>query len=169
MGTTPSWISNLLSKYQPRQNVTEGSTFARYQFTLDRSRLIERMDATCEAIDSQAGGRVISIEFFLQPQILSRRYLFHRGSVRFSMALAILAHGPTLIFSSNQANEWVQRIRRRCGLYVEPPRERVVFELMINPSTVNNADLQQWFTYLLSGFERSHKPAQNRDRVPKYL
>jgi hypothetical protein len=122
-----------------------------------RSRLPERMNATSNAINLQAGQGLIYAEAFVQPHPMFRRYVFDKEDIEFSMALVIQFEGPTVIFSSIKPNLWVRSIQRYRGLGIFN-RSNVACKLVIDPATVSDADLQAWFTYLLSGLQYSLKP-----------
>jgi hypothetical protein len=161
MSATISWISDVLGKFQLRQNVTDDfHGFLRYRSMVDRARLVERMNATCDAINSQAGRTLIYYEELFQPNELARRYVFDRDNIEFRMSLAILSKGPTVIFSTLKTNYWGKWINRRIRYSSDEVRESVVCEVLINPETVNDAELERWFTYLLSGLRYSFKPAK---------
>ena len=160
MSTAQPWIDDVLRKLQFQQNVLDSSSFDNYRLMVDRSRLVERMRATGNAVNSEAGEGLIFEDFFIQPQPLTCRYVFERDGIESSMSLAILSEGPTLIFSSTKASLWGESIRRCLGQHLQRKRDNVEFQLLINPTNVDNADLQQWFTYLLSGLQHSFKPTK---------
>lgn len=159
MNPSTSWISDVVGKFRLRQNVIDDfPMFSRYRLMIDRSRLVERMNATCDAINADAGLPIIYDEVFVQPHELACSYVFVRNKIECRMSLAILPEGPTLIFSCFKPDHWVERVVRRFGFPLDEEREKVACEVLINPATVNDAQLQQWFTYLLSGLRGPFKP-----------
>lgn len=159
MSTSPDWISDVLGRFQLRQNVTgDFPIFHRYRLMVERSHLIERINGTCNAVNSLAGEALVYIEMFFQPHQLACRYVFEKDRIECRMSLAILPKGPTLIFSTFKANRWAEWINRCFGNSWDEEREHVVCEILINPATVSDAQLEQWFTYLLSGLRSSFKP-----------
>jgi hypothetical protein len=152
-----SWIDDVLKNFHLREDGIDDSREDRYRLMIARSPLLERMNAICNAINLQAGQGIIYAEAFVQPHPMFCRYIFDKEGIEFSMALVIQFEGPTVILSSTKSNLWVRSIERYrwSGIF---NRSNVACKLVIDPATVSDADLQQWFTYLLSGLQHSHKP-----------
>jgi hypothetical protein len=159
MSTTLSWIGDVLIKFHISYNLTDDTRIDHYRLMVDRSNLMERVNGTCRVINSQVRGGLVYGQMYARPHATAFRVGFVRGGIEFRMSLAILPGGPTLIFSSIKDNEWGERVLRHFGHGMEE-RENVISKLVINPATVSDADLQQWFTYLLSGLRRSFKPTK---------
>ena len=159
MGTTNSWIGDVLQKFRLRENVIDDSRIDRFRLMIDRSSLPERMNATCAAINAQAGQGIIYQEVLLKPHPVVRRYTIADHKITTIMELAILFEGPGVVFSFNNTNPWVKSIKRYCGYNTEV-KNHILCKLVIDPATVSDAELQRWFTYLLSGLRNSLKPPQ---------
>jgi len=123
------------------------------------------MNATCNAINSQADPRLIYEEVFLPPHPILRRYVVNKDHIEFRMELAVLLNGPGVIFSSTQTGHWTGWFQRRRGADPDA-RFNTAYQLVIDPATVTDADLQLWFTYLLSGLRSSLKPQTRKDTSP---
>ena len=162
MSTSRSWIDETLEKFHLREDANDDSKFDSYQMIIDRSRLPERMSAICSAINAQSGHGLMYHEILAYPYPVIRRYILERDNVDTIMELAILFEGPGVVFSSNKTRPWVKSIQRYCG-YSTEHKNNVVYRMVIDPEDVSDAELQQWFTYLLSGLRNSFKPLQ---RVP---
>lgn len=159
MNTSESWIDEALQRFHLRKKVIDDSRFDRFWMMIDRSRLPERMYATCCAINEQSDQGLIYEETFLQPHPVARRYILEKDNRIIFMELVILFEGPGLVFSSHQTRHWVKSIRRYCG-YCIGEKNNIVCKLVIDPEAVSDADVQRWFTFLLSGLQYRYKPRQ---------
>ena len=158
MSTTSSWVGNIIKQFQLRRNVNNYSDFNRYLLLVERSRLPTMMQAVCDGINAQEGEWFIHDDRLAQPHPLVCRYALDRGDKEFRMSLVIHSDGPVLIFSSVNLSLWLASVQRYLGYHGN--KEKIICERRVDPSTVSDADLQKWFTYLLSGFRRSLKPAK---------
>ena len=157
--TSSPWIGNVLTKFHLRSNVTDNFRMDRYRLMMDRSSLIERMYDTCHAINSCAREGIIYGEMFSRPHTIAIRVGFIRGDVEYLMSLGMLDGRPTLLFSSRKDYQWEKGVLSKFR-HALKRKENLICKLVINPSTVSDVDIQQWFTYLLSGLQRSFKPAK---------
>jgi hypothetical protein len=164
MSATNSWIGEALQKFHLGENAIDDSKFEDYRMTLDHSSLPDRMYATCRAINAQAGHGIIYGEVFIRPHPVVHRYTLENDDSNVVMELAILLEGPGVVFSSNKTKSWVTSLQRYCGYFVEE-KNNVVCKLVIDPTTVSDATIQRWFTYLLSGLHRSAKPRQTESHL----
>jgi len=98
------------------------------------------------------------VEEYTQPHPLARRYVYTKDGVEYSMALVFLPKGSTLVFASFKEGRWRGRMRGLWGWRSQEGSDSVKCKLLINPATVSDDHMQQWFTYLLSGLRHSFKP-----------
>jgi hypothetical protein len=164
MSATNSWIGEALQKFNLREDAIDDSRFDDFRMMVDRSSLPDRTNATCRAINAQAGQGIIYGEAFIRPHPVIHRYTLERDDSNIVMELAILPEGPGVVFSSNKTKSWVRSLQRYCGYFVEE-KNNVVCKLMIDPTTVSDTTIQRWFTYLLSGLHRSAKPRQTEPHL----
>jgi hypothetical protein len=164
MFTLRRGVGDILGSYHPIQNAAEYSDFDRYLRMVARSNLLERMHITREAIHSQAGRRLMYEEVYLQPNRSVCRYVFLTKNHKFHMTLAILSAGPTVTFSCSKTHDWIGAIMHPFGRRLAKKRVTVRCKLLIDPETVSDNDVKQWFSYLLSGLRRSLKPADKISR-----
>lgn len=157
--TSSSWVGNVLTKFHLRYNMTDDFRIDRYWLMMDRSSLVERVYETCHAINSCAREGIIYGEMFTRPHAIAIRVGFIRGDIEYLMSLAMLEGRPTLLFSSRKEHLWNKSVLRRFRHSLKR-KENIICKHVINPSKVSDADIQQWFTYLLSGLRRSFKPAE---------
>jgi hypothetical protein len=159
MSATSSWVGDVLTRFHLRYNTTEDFRTDRYRLMMDRSSLIERVYGTCRDINSCACEGIIYGEMFARPHAIAIRVGFIRGDIEYLMSLGMLDGRPTLLFSSRREYQWKKSVLGRFRHSMNT-RENLICKLAINPSTVSDAEIQQWFTYLLSGLKRSFKPAE---------
>lgn len=157
MGTTYSWIGEGAEIPHLGEEVIDDFKFNRFRGMFDRSHLLERAAATCTSFNLQAGEVLIYSEIFTDTHPVMGRYVIEEEHSSFTMEIAILSDGPGVVFSSRKSRPWVKKFQRYCG-YRPGENSRVVCKLNINPSSVSDAEIQQWFTYLLSGLHHSLKP-----------
>ena len=157
MSTAQPWVSGLLRKFSLRERAVDASWFNHYRKLMDRSRLPERMDAACIAINAQSGGGLMYEQSLTQSDPLIRRYMLKRENRDLTMDLVILFDGPRVLISSNKANPWIKSFQR-CFGYSKEGINRAVCELVIDPMAVSEDEVRRWFTYLVSGLQDSYKP-----------
>ena len=162
MITKRSQFGELLGRFHPTQKPTQD--LHRGQLMVACAQLAERMHAVRDAIHSEAGQNSIYEEVYAQPHEFFRRYVFEKDNIDFHMSLAIVSAGATMRFSSFTAKHWIGRLINPFGNPIGKIRVNIKCQLLIDPATVTDTDLEQWFTYLLSGLRRSFKPA---NRIPR--
>jgi hypothetical protein len=152
-----SWIDDALTKFHISNDENIRLKLDNYRAMVERSSLIERIYGTCRAINAHGRDGLIYGQMFARPYALAFRVGFVRGNTESRMSLAILNEGPALIFSSikvepldSHGRHYFRHFRRR--------REKFICRIALNPAAVKDAEIQQWFTYLLSGLKRSFKP-----------
>jgi hypothetical protein len=129
---------------------------------IKRSRLIERMHEIYLSINSEAGQNILYEQSFLQPQQVLCQYTFDKEDIVYEMSVAFSAIGPTLVFASHRRDNMPHQILRLYGNFVDKMSCISYWECPIDPSTVSENDLQQWFTFLLSGTSRKWSPKNGR-------
>jgi hypothetical protein len=160
MKTAMPWINGVLNKFQLREKRSDDLKVNRYRRLVERSHLVEKMSSTCESINSHAGERIIYGEMFISPHPIAWRHVYETDNKECRMSLTIRTEGPTLVFSWVKPKEWMGSVQRCFGYYAGE-RNHVVWELMINPLNIKDADVQGWFTYLLSGLRHSFRPPKD--------
>jgi hypothetical protein len=127
---------------------------------ISRSRLVERMHAASDAINSQGEQRLLYEQVFVPPSNVICKYVFDQGYMECTMSLVIFSAGPTVEFSRAKANPLVASIRQIFGSRGENRKETLVHDLLIEPAAVTDTEVKRWFTYLLSGLRYSFKPGK---------
>jgi hypothetical protein len=164
MSTAQSWIGDVLHIFHRREMVEDESRFDRSRFDhfrlmFERSRLLDRANATCDAINIQSGEGLIYQEIFMDTHPVVGRYILEKENMDITMELAILYEGPGVVFSSKKVRPWVRKMQRYFGFYMEE-KSHVVCKMLINPAAITDGEVQMWFTYLLSGLHHSLKPTR---------
>ncbi len=158
MGTSYSWVGEVEQAPHLSDEAIEPSNFERFRGMLDRAYLLDRANAAATSLNFQAGELLIYSELFTDTHPVVGRYIIEEECNTFTMELAILPDGPGVVFSSRKSRPWVKKLQRYCG-YRPDEKTRVICKRNINPGSVSDAEIQQWFTYLLSGLHQSLKPA----------
>ena len=170
MSTTQPWITDILKKFH--LNVTaprNGHSLDLYRLMIHRARLIERMHQICLSINSEAGQNILYEQSFIQPQQMLCQYTFANGDIEYEMSVAFLAAGPTVVFASHRRDNTPHQVLRVYGDFLDRFTSITYRQCLINPSKVSDADLQQWFTFLLSGTRRKWSPKTGRWGRSGYL
>jgi hypothetical protein len=164
MSTAQSWIGDVLHIFHRREVAEveshfDRSRFDRFRLMFEHSRLLDRANATCDAINIQSGEGLIYQEIFMDSHPVVGRYILEKENMDITMELAILYEGPGVVFSCKKVRPWVKKIQRYCGFYMEE-KSHVVCKMLINPASITDGEVQMWFTYLLSGLHHSLKPTR---------
>ena len=133
-------------------------------------RLLDGLHTVRDDINRTAGRLVVDEQAYDQPQLQLCKYTLRREGVNYQMTLIQVECGPIVVFSWYHTPHRT-RLRRILGLFAahqDPEHPKIKYKLQFYAATVNNVDLQQWFTYLLSGLRCSFKPSSKNGVVPKY-
>ena len=163
MSTTRPWITDILKQF--RLNVDQprnGHRLDVYRIMIKRMRLAERMHEIYLSINSEAGRSILYEQCFMQPQHMLCQYTFDNGNIEYQMSVTFLASGPALVFASHRRDNVPHQILRVYGDFVDKMTSIRYWECLIDPSRVSDRDLQQWFTFLLSGTRRRWSPKIRR-------
>lgn len=170
MATPESWIKKTFKDLRFTPVALPSSGWEEFRSQIEHRKLVDAMHITCQSINKEAGQMIIYERLYLPPQKVICKYMFERPSMECQMALTLRETGPTLVYSSYKPNRVVGygAIKDFYQYFVQPSQWTVKHELRVYPAVVNNIDLQQWFTYLLSGFRNSRKPRPKDYGVPKF-
>ena len=170
MSTTQPWITDILQKFHLNITApTNGHCLDLYRSMIDRARLSERMHEICLAINSEAGQNILYEQSFIQPQQMLCQYTFANGDIEYEMSVAFLAAGPTVVFASHRRDNKPRQVLRVYGDFLDKFTSISYSHCLIDPLTISDDDLQQWFTFLLSGNHRKWSPKTGRWGRSGYL
>jgi len=130
---------------------------------VEAGEFLKILDRTAKTINSTAGSLLIDAQSYLWPEPLIRSFAVQKGREEFVMQIELWEGCPTLSFIVRRAREtflsrflpWV--ITHWLGLH---EMEIVVKSAYtFDTARVTSRNVDDWFIYLLSGFERSLLPA----------
>ncbi|MGO8788313.1 MAG: hypothetical protein ACLQVL_13150 [Terriglobia bacterium] len=156
--STATRLGDLDRKYQPSQTVA--NELDPDPVAASCSGLIEMMCATCTTINSQSGRPFVHHEAYLPPHQLACRFVVEKHNIDYIMSLAMLPKGLALVFSTLNRKQWAEIIHRVFGPPLEPRDESIKCAFLIDPPAITDADVHQWFKYILSGLRSSLKPTE---------
>jgi hypothetical protein len=158
--TRDNWINPLLSQLDLVHSENDLVDFRAYWTQLEECRLPERIRKIVAGVNGTAGYHVLELLDFLPPQRMVLRIKFTKKSTEHIMELVLRESGPAVKFYSlrNASTTWG-------GLFpiLSRKRNRTSFlELDIHPAEILDDNIQVWFSYLLSGFEKKFKPSEKQ-------
>jgi hypothetical protein len=123
---------------------------------MEECRMVERIGEMVANINGAAGRYMLELQDFLPPQrtILSIR--FSKRFAEYVLEIMALEDGAAAVAFYSLSKVFDLRefyFRNR-------PRRKpsISLELEFHPAEILNDDLQRWFSYLLSGFDKKLKP-----------
>jgi len=160
MATPQLWIKQAVKYLDLAPVRAQCRAVKEFRLQIEQSKLLEGMHKTYDSINREAGAKILEELLYIQPQYVICKYIFDGPGVDYEMQLVLPEQGPNLVFSLQRTNETAgvpgsQIVRR---FFMHPTQPTVRHKLLSSPSMVDNIDLRDWFTYLLSGFRNSRKP-----------
>lgn len=143
-----------------------GQQMVRFREQLDESELLVTMARIADAVNSRAGNLLIDVQSYLPPEALVRSFCFSKEGQDYVLQLESWGPKPTVVFLARKwrrllflnALEWFYRC-----LGVEEYVIEVKFSSLFRPEQVTEADVENWFTYLISEFDRAFAPTVPQD------
>lgn len=135
---------------------------------LARSELLTMMDRIADMVNAKAGELLIDAQSYLAPEALVRSFSFRKADTEYVLQLESWGSEPTLVFLVRRWRgrlflTWLGWIYRLFGA------DECVIDVKIRsqfrPNDVTEADVERWFTYLISGFDRAFLPSVPDTRV----
>lgn len=152
-----SWIRSLLSQLELLHSREEIEDPVKLWDDLEESTLLDRLRELPPLINLEAGYHLMHAQWFLPPQKTVCTFSVKKGSADYWMQLVLRQAGPTLIFytKSSGVNTSFYGLYR----YIAGDKSvHVKLRRVLRPAAVTDKDLQEWFGYLLSGFQESFTP-----------
>jgi len=161
-GSPSLW--EFLDRYLARKRNDASKAFARQR--LDKSEVVAMMERVAEAVNERTGDLLIEVQSYLPPEALVRSFSFQKNNRDYVLQLESWGPDPRLVALSRKwrgplflsSLGWIYRL-----LGIEEHVIEVPFECAFRPEDVTEADIEQWFVYLISGFDRSFAPAIPRN------
>jgi hypothetical protein len=128
---------------------------------VERSGLVGMMQETCAAINEMVGRSIVDAHSFLPPEAILCCFIFVEDGAEYLMRLELQGEIPTLVFAeriwrdtvTNDFVRWAHRLAE-----IEPITINVKLVHEFKDLRISAEQVQQWFMYVISGFDRSHIP-----------
>lgn len=145
--------------------IVEGKNEAHHAHLRERlaqSELLTTMDRIADEVNAKAGDLLIDAQSYLPPEALVRSFSFRKAGTEYILQLESWGSDPTLVFLTRYCQgtlfvRWFGWIYRLFGSdeYVIDVKFRSQFRM----EDVTEVDVERWFTYLISGFDRAFVPS----------
>jgi|HubBroStandDraft_4_1064222.scaffolds.fasta_scaffold21891_2 hypothetical protein len=145
-----------------------GRYLAVFRDQLNQSELMVTMDRVADAVNEKAGGLLIDVQSYLPPEALVRSFCFRKDDRDYLLQLESWGPKPTVVFLTRKWRSllfsnslgWIYRLLR-----VEEYVIDVKYSSLFRAEQIAEADVEKWFTYLISGFDRAFAPSIPQDDV----
>jgi hypothetical protein len=143
-----------------------GQYLALFRKQLDQSELLMTMGRVADAVNQTAGDLLIDVQSYLPPEALVRSFCFRKDDQDYVLQLESWGPQPTVVFLIRKwrsllffnSLNWIYRLLR-----VEEHVIDVKYRSLFRAERVTEADIEKWFTYLISGFDRAFAPSLPQD------
>jgi hypothetical protein len=151
------WINSVLIRHNLVQPKKENSVALKPCWAqMEECRMVERIEQVVADINGAAGYYMLDLQAFLPPQTtiltirFSKRYAEYVLEI---MAREDSAAAVVFYSLSKISNLWEHYFRNQSRR-----KPSISLKLDFHPAEILNDDLQRWFSYLLSGFDKKLKP-----------
>jgi hypothetical protein len=158
-----NWINSVLI----RQNLVEPNKghFIDLKPCWDQvgeCRMVERIGEIVEDINGAAGYYMLELQDFLPPQTTILTIRFSKRFAEYVLEIMAREDGAAAVafYSLSKISDLWERYFRNQS----PRNPSISLELDFHPAEILNDDLQRWFSYLVSGFDKKLKPVLDRGR-----
>lgn len=129
---------------------------------LEESELFKSMREVCASINAQAGTVVVDEHHYLPPEPVISSFVVSKGPTEYVMRLEVWDQKPSLVFvtrkwrdaSATRVLRWIYRIAE-----TEPLRVHFRYSCEIEEDAASLQEIEQCFSFLLSGFDRRYRPS----------
>jgi hypothetical protein len=154
------WINSLLTRLDlVRKN--EGLVdFNVFWDELEQCHLPERIRKVVADVNGAAGYHVLELLDYLPPQKTVLHVAFSKNRYKHVMEIELSERGATVVFYSLRKfhDAWERYFPNRA----RKSNRTTVLELDFHAAEVLDVNIESWFSYLLSGFQKSFKPNPRR-------
>jgi hypothetical protein len=137
-----------------------GATSAAFRDELEKSGLFEMMQRVCQLINTAAGTLVIDVQSYLPPEMILRSFTLKKGHDEYVMQVELVGAKRMVVFLTQEQPSAFSRfagwIYGLFGAERSDVNVKLVFE--IRPEEVRERDVEEWFMYLMTGFNRRFTP-----------
>jgi hypothetical protein len=150
------WINSLLTQLDLVQKNEALVDLKSYWDQLEQCHLPERIRRVVADVNGAAGYHVLELLDFLPPQKTVLHIAFSKNRYKHVMEIALCERGTTVVFYTLRrfSDAW----ERYFPNHVRNSNPTKVLELDFHAAEVLEENIESWFSYLLSGFEKSYKP-----------
>ena len=143
-----------------------GRYSAIFREQLDRSELLATMGRVADTVNFKAGELLIDVQSYLPPEALVRSFCFQRHGQDYLLQLESWGPQPTVVFMTRKWRNllcpnfltWFYHL-----LGVEECVVDLRHSSLFRAEQITEADVESWFTYLISGFDRAFTPSIPQD------
>jgi hypothetical protein len=154
------WISSLLTQLDlVRENDTHVD-LKLYWDQLEQCQLPERIRKVVADVNGAAGYHVLELLDYLPPQKTVLHVAFSKNRYKHVMEIELSERGATVVFYS--LRKFHDAWERYFPNHARKSNPTTVLELDIHANEVLDVNIESWFSYLLSGFQKSFKPNPRR-------
>jgi len=147
--------------------IDDGARQAWSREQLVNSELLVMMERIADEVNTRARGLVIDVQTYLAPEPLVRSFSFKKGDKDFALQLESWGPSPAVAFIMRQWRGplllgpfgWILRL-----LGVQEYVMNIKYRSPVAVQHVTEAEVEKWFTYLISGFDRAFAPFGFRQR-----
>lgn len=131
---------------------------------LERSGLVPLMQQTCVSINQMVGGVMVDAHAFLPGEPVLCCFVFVEDGTEYVMRLELQGAIPILIFAERKwrdtlANDFVRWAYRLAEIEPVSISIKMIYEFREERIEADSDQVQTWFRYLISGFDRSYGPS----------
>ena len=133
---------------------------------LNQSELLTTMQRIAGTVNDKAGELLIDVQSYLPPEALVLSFTFHRNGRDYVLQLESWGPRPTVVFLTQKwrgpvllnSFGWIYRLFGLEEYVIE-----VKYRSLFRAEQVSEADVERWFAYLISAFDRALAPSAPPD------
>jgi len=123
---------------------------------IEENHLLERISKLVAEINTAAGNHILEMLEFLPPQKKVLVINFGKNGVQHKMEVTLENEGIFITFGT--AKRFSTGWERYFSQNSRKDNYAVAWEQAIHPAEILSKDIQNWFTYLLSGLNKKFRP-----------
>ena len=150
------WINSLLTQLDLVRRDEGLVDLNLYWDQLEQCHLPERIRKVVGDVNGAAGYHVLELLDFLPPQTTVLHVAFSTKRFKHVMEIELNERGATVVFFS--LRKFYEAWERYFPSRTRRSDRTTVLELDIHPAEILEENIESWFSYLLSGFDKSFKP-----------
>jgi hypothetical protein len=152
-----NWINPLLAQLDLVRTNEAPIDLGRYRAQIEECRLPERIRKVAADVNRAAGAQLLEFLDFLPPQKTVLRVSFSKDRTENALEISLDERGATVVFYSTKKTRYAWE-----RYFPNPSKEgysTTVLELDFHAAEILEKDIENWFSYLLSEFDKKFKPS----------